>query len=103
MSPKPSPEAYNAFLKAHGVEGKTAAMFEDLPHNLESPHALGMSTVLVRSTYIDHPAQKAMAEWRALPAHIHHVTDNLTGFLQQVLAATAPQNLTKQGSASGAL
>ena len=101
--PKPSPEAYNAFLKAHGVEGKTAAMFEDLPHNLESPHALGMSTVLVRSTYIDHPAQKAMAEWRALPAHIHHVTDNLTGFLQQVLAATAPQNLTKQGSASGAL
>ena len=46
-------------------------------------------TVLVRSTYIDHPAQKAMTEWRALPPHIHHVTDNLTGFLQQVLAVRA--------------
>ena len=40
--PKPSPEAYNAFLKAHGVEARGAAMFEDLPHNLESPHMLGM-------------------------------------------------------------
>ena len=84
--PKPSPAAYASFLKAHGVEAKVAAMFEDLPHNLESPHILGMSTVLVRSTYIDHPAQKAMADWRALPAHIHHITDDLTGFLEQVLS-----------------
>jgi putative hydrolase of the HAD superfamily len=75
------------------VAAKVSAMFEDLPHNLESPHALGMSTVLVRSTYIDHPAQRAMTEWRALPAHIHHVTDNLTGFLQQVLAETAPKSV----------
>jgi putative hydrolase of the HAD superfamily len=86
--PKPSVEAYNAFLKAHGVAGPSAAMFEDLPHNLESPHALGMATVLVRSTYMDHPAQKAMAEWRALPAHIHHITDDLTGFLEEILEAT---------------
>jgi putative hydrolase of the HAD superfamily len=86
--PKPSAEAYNAFLKAHGVEAKASAMFEDLPHNLESPHALGMATVLVRTTHNEHPAQKAMAEWRVLPAHIHHITDNLTGFLEEVLAAT---------------
>jgi len=86
--PKPSVEAYNAFLKAHGVEAKAAAMFEDLPHNLESPHALGMATVLVRSIYFDHPAQQGMAEWRALPAHIHHITGDLTGFLEDVLAAT---------------
>ncbi len=88
--PKPSVDAYNAFLKAHGVEPKASAMFEDLPHNLESPHALGMATVLVRSTFIEHPAQKAMAEWRVPPAHIHHITDDLTGFLQEVLAATEP-------------
>jgi putative hydrolase of the HAD superfamily len=86
--PKPSADAYNAFLRAHGVEPKAAAMFEDLPHNLESPHALGMATVLVRSVYFDHPAQKAMKEWRALPPHVHHITDDLTGFLQDVLAVT---------------
>jgi putative hydrolase of the HAD superfamily len=94
--PKPSPEAYNAFLKAHGVAGPAAAMFEDLPHNLESPHALGMATVLVRSSYIDHPTQRAMTEWRTLPAHIHHITDNLTGFLEDVLAATAPEAKPEQ-------
>jgi putative hydrolase of the HAD superfamily len=95
--PKPSVEAYNAFLKAHGVAGPAAAMFEDLPHNLESPHALGMATVLVRSSYIDHPAQKAMAEWRALPAHIHHVTDDLTGFLQRVLTVAQPRSIAAPG------
>lgn len=91
--PKPSPAAYASFLKAHGVEAKVAAMFEDLPHNLESPHILGMSTVLVRSTYIDHPTQKAMADWRALPAHIHHITDDLTGFLEQVLSIISKSGL----------
>jgi putative hydrolase of the HAD superfamily len=95
--PKPSPEAYDAFLKAHGVDAPVSAMFEDLPHNLESPHELGMSTVLVRSTYIDHPAQKAMAEWRALPAHIHHVTDDLTGFLQRVLTVAQPRSIAAPG------
>jgi putative hydrolase of the HAD superfamily len=86
--PKPSAEAYNAFLKAHGVAARAAAMFEDLPHNLESPHALGMATVLVHSPFYDHPSQRAMAEWRALPAHIHHVTNDLTRFLEEILAAT---------------
>lgn len=95
--PKPSPEAYDRFLKAHGVDARAAAMFEDLPHNLESPHTLGMSTVLVRSANHDHPSQKAMAEWRALPAHIHHITDDLTAFLQELLATTAPEPLTKLG------
>ena len=85
--PKPSPEAYDRFLKAHGLTPRTGAMFEDIPHNLEAPHALGMATVLVRSTFIDHPSQQAIAEWRALPPHIHHITADLTGFLQDALAA----------------
>jgi putative hydrolase of the HAD superfamily len=89
--PKPKAEAYDAFLKAHGVTGPEAAMFEDLPHNLESPHALGMATVLVRSSYMDHPMQKAMTEWRVLPPHIHHVTDDLTGFLEEVAVVTKPE------------
>lgn len=83
--PKPSREAYDRFLKAHGVAGPAAAMFEDIPHNLEAPHALGMATVLVRSSYVDHPSQHGIAEWRALPAHIHHITGDLTGFLEKLL------------------
>jgi putative hydrolase of the HAD superfamily len=88
--PKPAADAYDRFLKAHGVAGPAAAMFEDIPHNLEAPHALGMATVLVHSTYLDHPSQKAIAEWRELPPHIHHMTADLTGFLEGLLDAITP-------------
>jgi putative hydrolase of the HAD superfamily len=89
-TPKPAPVAYARFLEAHGVEAKTAAMFEDLPHNLENPHALGMATVLVCSGVGEHPSQKAFRAQNTKPAHIHHVTDDLAAFLEDVLAATAP-------------
>ena len=64
--------------RRHGVAVRDAAMFEDMPHNLEAPHALGMTTVLVHSDYVDHPAQLQMRNWRELPAHIHYATDCLT-------------------------
>jgi putative hydrolase of the HAD superfamily len=93
--PKPSADAYNRFLKAHGVEPKTGAMFEDIPHNLEAPHALGMATVLVHSTYVDHPSQRAIKDWAEPPPHIHHMTTDLTGFLKQVLAHIAPRSVPR--------
>ncbi len=89
--PKPSPEAYDRFLKAHGVTPATGAMFEDIPHNLEAAHALGMTTVLVRSGYIDHPSQKGITEWRVLPPHVHHMTADLTAFLEDTLRAITPE------------
>ena len=46
LEPKPSPKTYERFLRARRRPGK-AAMFEDLARNLEAPHALGMTTVLV--------------------------------------------------------
>jgi putative hydrolase of the HAD superfamily len=79
--PKPKPEPYAKFLRDHGVAPERAAMFEDMPHNLEAPHALGMATVLVRSVYFDHPVQHEIARWQELPAHIHHMTDDLCAFL----------------------
>lgn len=82
--PKPHAPAYAKFLHAHGVEPMSAAMFEDMPHNLEQPHALGMATVLVKSSYFDHPIQHEIAAWRQPPAHIHHVTEDLLGFLEGV-------------------
>ena len=80
--PKPTHACYDAFLKAHAVTGPQAAMFEDMPHNLEAPHALGMTTVLVHSaTTYDHPVQQAIRNWQAPPDHVHHMTDDLARFL----------------------
>src|SRR6266849_2716195 len=47
LEPKPSPQTYARFLRAHAVDPLRAAMFEDLARNLAVPHRLGMTTVLV--------------------------------------------------------
>ena len=80
-TPKPSAEAFDRMVRLHGVTAHEAAMFEDMPHNLEAPHALGMTTVLVHSSYMDHPVQAEMKRWTELPEHIHHKTDDLRAFL----------------------
>ena len=58
-------------------------MFDDLPHNLETAHQIGMTTVLVHGL-TDHPEHQAMAGWTELPAHIHHRTDALPPFLAKI-------------------
>jgi putative hydrolase of the HAD superfamily len=93
--PKPSADAFARMVSRHAIAAREAAMFEDMPHNLEAPHALGMTTVLVRSSYMDHPVQEEMRRWAALPAHIHHATDDLVAFL----AACTP---SPAGSPAGA-
>ena len=82
--PKPDRSAYDKFIKAHNVMPQRAAMFEDMPHNLESPHALGMATVLVHSDFYDHPIQRQIKDWVEPPEHVHHMTEDLLGFLGQV-------------------
>jgi putative hydrolase of the HAD superfamily len=84
--PKPTAEAFSTFVSRHDVQSGFAAMFEDMPQNLEVPHALGMTTVLIKSTYIDHPAQAKARDWQQPPPHIHHMTQCLTGFLGAVNA-----------------
>ncbi len=84
--PKPEARAFEAMVARHGFTATEAAMFEDMPQNLEVPHALGMATVLVHSGYMDHPVQIAMRRWTELPAHIHHKTDDLTAFLNAIRA-----------------
>jgi putative hydrolase of the HAD superfamily len=82
--PKPHAPAYAGFVKAFGVAPETSAMFEDMPHNLEQPHDLGMTTVLVHSSYMDHPIQQKIKSWTAPPQHIHHMTEDLTAFLDDL-------------------
>jgi putative hydrolase of the HAD superfamily len=86
--PKPERGPYEKFLRDHGVEPDAAAMFEDMPHNLEVPHALGMTTVLVHSSYMDHPIQQKIKGWTTRPGHIHHMTDHLTEFLRAISTST---------------
>ena len=82
--PKPEAEAFSRMTTQHAINGATAAMFEDMPHNLEVPHGLGMTTVLVHSDYIDHPAQLKVRDWQELPGHIDHMTRDLTGFVASI-------------------
>ena len=79
--PKPEHSAFERMVRLHDVDAPAAAMFEDMPHNLESPHILGMTTIFVHSDYVDHPAQLKVREWRQLPSHIHHMTHDLTEFI----------------------
>lgn len=70
--PKPERAAFDAIIAADGFAPTSAAMFEDDPRNLAEPHALGMRTV--------HVAPEPERQ-----DHIHHHTDNLGGFLAQLV------------------
>ena len=85
--PKPRPESFAGFVTKYGIDGARAAMFEDLPQNLGPAHAHGMTTVLVHSHMDDHPIYREIRAWGdAPPAHIHHRTDDLPGFLAGLTA-----------------
>ncbi len=87
LDPKPFPQTYDRFLRRHGVDPLKAAMFEDLARNLEVPHRLGMTTVLVVP---ERTREVFREEWelagRDAP-HVDHVTDDLAGFLRSVAAS----------------
>ena len=88
--PKPTASCYDQFCRAHGVEPKASAMFEDIPRNLEPPHILGMTTVLVRSeANPDHPVAQTIRSWVEPPEHVHHMTHDLAGFLGGVSPLSA--------------
>jgi putative hydrolase of the HAD superfamily len=85
LDPKPLPQVYDRFLKKHGVAPARAAMFEDLARNLEVPHALGMTTVLV----VPPATREVVREGWELAGrdapHVDHVTDDIAGFLETVI------------------
>ncbi len=82
--PKPTAEAYQRFLKAHGVEAGRAAMFEDLARNLEVPHALGMVTVLVRAAGEVGSTRESWELEGHQERYVDHVTTDLAAFLEQL-------------------
>ena len=72
--PKPERRAFETVFSTDGIDPETGAMFEDDTRNLAVPHELGMQCV--------HVAPK-----RSDPVpHVHHHTDDLTGFLQTIFS-----------------
>jgi putative hydrolase of the HAD superfamily len=70
--PKPEAQAFQKVFDTDGLDPRQAAMFEDDPRNLAAPHAMGMRTVHVAPD--PHEGD-----------HIHHHTDDLTGFLSRLV------------------
>ena len=84
LDPKPLPQVYERFLARHDVNPAKAAMFEDLARNLETPHALGMTTVLVVPEGQRDVFREAWElEGRDAP-FVDHLTDDLSGFLEEI-------------------
>ena len=86
LEPKPAPQTYRKFLQLHAVDPARSAMFEDLSRNLVVPHQLGMTTVLVVPDGSTEVVREAWELEGRGAAHIDHVTDDLTGFLQKLAA-----------------
>lgn len=84
FEPKPKAQSYRALIDRHSIEPTRSALFEDLPQNLEPAAALGMVTILVRT---DSPWAQA---GRAGP-HIDHVTDDLAGWLVEIVDKLPPR------------
>lgn len=70
--PKPEAAAFEKVFARARLDPTRAAMFEDEARNLAVPHALGLRTIHVAPAH--EPAD-----------HIHHHTDDLSGFLAQVV------------------
>jgi putative hydrolase of the HAD superfamily len=77
--PKPNRACYDMMLQAHGIEASRAALFDDIPKNLEPAAALGMTTIWVR-TDTDYARVGETGD------HIHYVTDDITAWLAALMA-----------------
>jgi putative hydrolase of the HAD superfamily len=89
--PKPRREAFDTLVEAHSFDPRDAVMVEDLSRNLVTAHAMGFSTVLVWSwkDWSHEPEGARPAGPNAQTEdHVHHMTDDLTGFLETVVGAT---------------
>ena len=85
LMPKPYAETYDRFFDRHGVDPRKAAMFEDIAHNLEVPHARGMVTTLVVPRTEDEVEREVWEIATGSEPHIDFVTDDLAAFLEAVV------------------
>lgn len=81
--PKPNTDSYRRMADYCSVDASRSAMFEDIARNLAPAAAAGMTTVWVR--------EEGHTQWGGAVSddlsHIHHVTNDLAGWLAGVVAA----------------
>jgi len=86
LEPKPAAQTYEKFFARHAITPARAAMFEDLARNLEVPHRHSMVTVFVVPKTKEAVGRQ---DWELIgpdEPYVDHVTDDLTGFLQRIVA-----------------
>jgi putative hydrolase of the HAD superfamily len=79
--PKPQRGPYEKFIRHTNIRARTSAMFEDIARNLEAPHELGMTTVLITS---DDNHDAHILNGAGKPDYVHHMTNHLAGFLNSL-------------------
>ena len=87
LVPKPALEPYQKFMIDHAVDPRRAAMFEDMPRNLDVPAQMGMQTVLVLPA---HGSEHSAEDWEHeidQSQTVHFATDDLDVFLADLLEA----------------
>jgi putative hydrolase of the HAD superfamily len=84
FDPKPALTGYRLLLQRHAVEPRSAIMVEDIARNLAPAAELGMTTAWMRNE----------ADWATEESdrdYIHHVVDDLAGFLGAAVLLQEPQ------------
>jgi putative hydrolase of the HAD superfamily len=82
FTPKPDPAAYDRVIAQAGIVPAKAAMFDDIARNLVPAHALGMTTVWLKTgTAWQHQGPEFPV---ASAGHIDHETADLTIFLNSI-------------------
>jgi len=89
FEPKPALPGYRLLLKRHSVRPETALMVEDMARNLAPAAELGMTTAWVRNG-VDWAMEEADREY------IHHVVDELAGFLAAAAALQSPHRAKRE-------
>ncbi|MBV8495054.1 MAG: pyrimidine 5'-nucleotidase [Alphaproteobacteria bacterium] len=83
FEPKPALAGYRLLLKRHSVRPEMALMVEDMARNLAPAAELGMTTAWLRNG-IDWAKAEADRDY------IHHVVDDLAGFLSAAASLQSP-------------
>ena len=76
--PKPDHGSYRAMLQRFGIAPQRAAMFDDMPRNLQPAAELGMSTVWIQTHNDWAQALEDMS-------FVHHATGDLAGWLNETV------------------
>lgn len=87
LVPKPAEGPYVKFLDSHDVDPLKAAMFEDMPRNLDVPKKFGMRTVLVVPAQGSEHSAEAWEHEVSQHQMIDFSTDHLDDFLADLLEA----------------